>query len=209
MEAVCSIPDIYASPVERGGSRGDDDRSFGDLTAAALAGDEEAWRVLCGQLTNVVWKTINGFQLGRHDAQDAFAATFFRLAEHLGDVRDPERLPGWVARTATHEVYGLLRSRRRIEPMADYDGLVADDLDPATALIRSELQHAVFEGLERLPERCRRLLRLLIAEPTLDYKDIGSALGVPHGTIGPTRRRCLDQLGRTPEVRPYLEGRSR
>jgi len=200
----------YASWVPRAGLT-DDRRSFTELTAEALAGDEDAWRMLCSLLSNVVWKTVNGFRLGRHDAQDAFAATFFRLAEHLGDVRDPERLPGWIARTATHEVYGLLRARRRTEPTADYDDLVADDgdVDHATSLIRSELHDAMYEGLERLPEHCQRLLRLLIIEPPLDYKDIGSVLGIPHGTIGPTRRRCLDQLGRTPEVRPYLEGRSR
>jgi len=60
----------------------------------------------------------------------------------------------------------------------------------------------------RLAEH-QRLLRLLIIEPGLDYKGIGSVLGVPQGTIGPTWRRCLDQVGRTPEVRPYIEGRAR
>jgi RNA polymerase sigma factor (sigma-70 family) len=205
------IDDLYAWLVTRAGP-GSDDQSFTELAALARAGDERAWRMLCNRLRNVVWKTVNGFRLGAHDAQDAFAATFFRLAEHLGDVRDPERLPGWIARTATHEVYGILRARRRLEPVADHDevsSVAAEEADHDTRLLRSELQNAIYEGLKRLPQRCQRLLRLLIAEPALDYHDIGLALGVPHGSIGPTRRRCLDQLGRTPEVRPYLEERSR
>jgi len=195
-------PALYASCVASGGP--EEDRSFTDLTASALAGDDGAWRALCGRLRNVVWKTVNAFHLNSHDAQDAFAATLFRLAEHLGDVRDPERLPGWIARTATHEVYGILRARRRVEPMSDYEDLISDDAEPDAAMIRSELQVAIYEGLRRLSLRCQQLLRLLIVDPPLDYKNIGLALDVPHGTIGPTRRRCLDQLGRTPEVRPYI-----
>jgi DNA-directed RNA polymerase specialized sigma24 family protein len=50
--------------------------------------------------------------------------------------------------------------------------------------------------LERLPTRCRVLLRLLVAERRPSYEQISSALGVPIGSIGPTRGRCLALLRR-------------
>src|SRR4051812_44682093 len=80
----------------------------GDLTLTELVerardGEEAAWRLLVARVKNLVWKTVNGFRLGRGDAEDAFAATFFRLAEHIDTIRDPERLPGWVATTARNE----------------------------------------------------------------------------------------------------------
>jgi RNA polymerase sigma factor (sigma-70 family) len=184
----------------------DVERSFNDLASAARSGDEAAWRELCLRLRNVVWKVVNGFGLNRHDADDAMAATFFRLAEHLGDVRDPEKLPGWVARVATNEVYALLRLRMRTEPSADVGDNLVDPVELDDALIRSDLHAAVVRALRRLPERCQQLLRLLSADPRPSYAEIEDLLAVPHGTIGPTRRRCLDQLRRTPEMQPFVGG---
>ena len=63
-------------------------------------------------MKNVAWKTINSYGVRGADADDAYAATMFRLAEHLDRIREPERLPGWVATTARNETLGLFRSRR-------------------------------------------------------------------------------------------------
>ena len=48
----------------------------------------------------------------------------------------------------------------------------------------------------RLSERCQGLLRLVVAEPGLSYANVARALGIPVGSIGPTRGRCLEQLRR-------------
>ena len=52
----------------------------------------------------------------------------------------------------------------------------------------------------RISERCQALLRLLAATEPLSYEEIGAALDMPIGAIGPTRSRCLDALRRTPEL---------
>ncbi|HSV66972.1 MAG TPA: hypothetical protein VLJ59_13810, partial [Mycobacteriales bacterium] len=46
----------------------------------------------------------------------------------------------------------------------------------------------------QLPERCQRLLRVLIENPPLSYDEVSEALSMPIGSIGPTRARCLDRL---------------
>jgi RNA polymerase sigma factor (sigma-70 family) len=176
--------------------------SFTDLVAAAADGDGEAWRELCGRLRNVVWKTINSFGVRGADAEDAYAATMFRLAEHLDRIRDPERLPGWAATTARHEALALFRARRRVVVVDDVPAPAADDEpDP---LVRRELHEAVRQAFDRLDERCRRLLRLLTADPPLPYDQIGELFAMPHGSIGPTRRRCLDALRDQAPLRSYL-----
>ena len=47
---------------------------------------------------------------------------------------------------------------------------------------------------EQIPERCRRLLRVLMADPPPAYADVAVALDMPIGSIGPTRARCLERL---------------
>jgi DNA-directed RNA polymerase specialized sigma24 family protein len=56
----------------------------------------------------------------------------------------------------------------------------------------AELYHAVLQ----LNERCQRLLRVLSASPPPRYETVSEALGLPIGSIGPTRGRCLDKLRR-------------
>ena len=59
---------------------------------------------------------------------------------------------------------------------------------------------ALWRAFARLSERCKTLLRLLIADEEPSYEEVGAALGMPVGAIGPTRMRCLDKLRRTTEI---------
>ena len=173
---------------------------------AALAGDTAAWDQLVERLQKVAWRSIAGFDLSSDDRKDAFAATFFRLYERLGSVREPAKLPGWVATTARNEVHTLLRSRRRDIPtdIGDEHLPVVED-EPAGGLLEAELSDALHRGLARLSAACRDLLHLLTLDPPLSYAEVGDLLDLPHGSIGPTRQRCLDRLRDTPELRPFLQ----
>lgn len=183
---------------------------FDALVVAALAGDALAWDHLVDRLQRVAWRAIAGFDLSDEDRKDAFAATFFRLYERLHTVREPAKLPGWVATTARNEVLTLLRGRRRAAPTELTDEqLPAVEHEPAAALLQQELHAALHAGLARLSAACQQLLHLLTADPPLSYAELGELLGLPHGSIGPTRQRCLDRLRATPELRPFLPETSR
>jgi RNA polymerase sigma factor (sigma-70 family) len=179
---------------------------FAELVKLARDGDVSAKEALVDSLQRLVWQTIADFGLSREDRLDVFAATFCRLFERLASIRDPDRLPGWIATTARNEAYTLLRARSRV--------MVSDELaeneDPAAAtdkgLLDRELRTAVVAAFRTLPRTCRELLRLLVAVPRVSYEEIGRLLDMPHGSIGPTRQRCLDRLRNSPEFRPFLEG---
>jgi len=51
-----------------------------------------------------------------------------------------------------------------------------------------------------LPPDGQRLIALLTADPHVPYAQISVRLGIPVGSIGPTRRRCLDKLRRHPAI---------
>ncbi len=178
---------------------------FDDLVPAALAGDQSAWDQLVERLQKVAWRAIGGFDLSPEDRKDAFAATFFRLYEKLGTIREPVKLPGWVATTARNEVHSILRARRRAIPTVQVDDrLPPVDHEPASRLLDAELYDALLQGRARLSAACRDLLELMTVDPPMSYAEVGEALGIPHGSIGPTRQRCLDRLRDTPELRPFL-----
>ena len=179
---------------------------FEVLIEGALRGDQRAWDELVERLQRVAWRAIGGFDLSPEDRKDAFAGTFFRLYERLDTIREPAKLPGWVATTARNEVLALLRARRRDTPVdLDDQHLPPVDPDPGARLLDLELHEALHRGLARLSDACRQLLHLLTIDPPLSYAEVGDLLDLPHGSIGPTRQRCLDRLRSTPELHPFFE----
>ena len=53
----------------------------------------------------------------------------------------------------------------------------------------------VIQALDVVPERCRALLQALyFSEEEPSYADVAQRLGIPIGSIGPTRARCLSAM---------------
>ena len=166
--------------------------------AAAARGDQSAWESIVHAYSGLVWSVARGYRLDQAAAADVFQGTWLRLVEHLGDIRDGERLGGWLATTARREAIGLLRRARRDLPVDDFGELAGSpDRVAASAdeeLLKSEDQRVLWAAFDRLSGSCQRLLRLLFADPPLAYADISAALEMPVGSIGPTRSRCLASL---------------
>ena len=176
------------------------------VVGRALEKDQAAWRELVDKLKGVAWKVLNGYDLSSEDKNDAFASTFFRLYERLESVRDPEKLPGWVATTARNEANAVYRRRSRTVPMAELPLRAVVDTDHSERLLDDELHTALAAAFRRLPPDMQALLRLLSADPPLGYEEVGRLLNLPHGSIGPTRHRCLQRLRNSPELARFLEG---
>jgi RNA polymerase sigma factor (sigma-70 family) len=179
---------------------------FDRLVQGARGGDPAAKEALVNSLKGLVWHTIADFGLSLEDRQDVFAGTFCRLFERLDTIRQPDRLPGWIATTARNEAHTLLRARGRFVLTDEIKE--RDDPEPSSddKLLTRELHAALRLGFRSLPAACRQLLRLLSADPRPSYQEIGELLDMPHGSIGPTRQRCLERLRNTSPLRPFLEG---
>ena len=70
----------------------------------------------------------------------------------------------------------------------------ADLPDPASGLIENERDRVLWTAFQQLSDRCRELLRVVAMVERPDYAVVSEALGMPHGSIGPTRGRCLAKL---------------
>ena len=112
-----------------------------------------------------------------------------------------------MATTARNEVHTLLRARRRDVPIdLDDEHLPAADAEPGGWLLDGELHEALHGGLAASRAACRQLLHLLTIDPPLSYAEVGELLDLPHGSIGPTRQRCLDRLRADPRAPPLPRG---
>jgi RNA polymerase sigma factor (sigma-70 family) len=182
----------------------DDDRlSVTALVAAALDGDEAAWVELVDRHTPLVLSVLRRYRLSAADAEDVTQIVLLRLVEHLGDLREPRALPMWLITTTRNECIRLLRTGRALvpyDPTATRADVAADGPEPVDGVLRAEIGEAVLEALAELPERHRTLLLLLSQDPPLSYKEIAKRLGIPVGSIGPTRARALDKLRSSPAL---------
>lgn len=174
----------------------DDDTAT--LLARARTGDQAAWDALVTQHTGLLWSVARAFRLDTASAGDAIQTTWLRLVEHLDRIQDPERLGGWLATTVRRECLQQLRrgTRERLAPSSDV-GLDAidEEAEPLDAkLLADERDAALWVAFRRIPDRCQRLLRVLMASPAPSYEQVSAALDMPIGSIGPTRARCLSRL---------------
>jgi RNA polymerase sigma factor (sigma-70 family) len=173
-----------------------------DLVARVLGAGEDApaaWDALVRRFSDLVWKVLRSFDLSDADRWDAYQATWLRALEKLCTLRDPSRFGGWLATVARNEVHSsLLRHNARVKP-ADMQDLEtpSTDGDVDRQVLRAELIQAVRAGFAELDPECQRLLRLVVSDPPLNYREMEAVLQRPHGSIGPTRGRCLDKLRRT------------
>jgi len=174
------------------------------LVRAASNGENQAWDALTERYNPLIWSICRRYRLAGADAEDVTQAVWLKLVDHVGQLRNPAALPGWLATTAQRECGRVLRvagTSRAWEPISATDNI--PDTQTATAeqeLLAAERHAALREAFTRLPAGCQRLLALLVEDPPLPYAEIGARLGIPAGSIGPNRGRCLDRLRRDPVI---------
>lgn len=174
------------------------------LVTSAAQGDPQAFRRLYQRFGGLVWSVARGHLVNAADAQDVCQTTWFRFAENLDRLREPDRAGAWLASTARNEALRVARVNGRALPVEDVDvlGLSVDERSPELILLeaeeeaeRDERARLLWAAFGELPERCRLLLRVLIAAPRPTYQEIAAGLGIAVGSVGPIRGRCLKRLG--------------
>ena len=167
------------------------------LVRRAAEGDLHAWERLVDQYARLIWSITGEFKLVESDAADVAQTTWLRLLEHIDRIEYPARVGSWLAATARHECLRSLAARKRVVlSQDDIELTVAAVHEPPVdeRLLADERAQTVRDALSRLPRRWQRLLEMLMADPPMAYADISDELGLPVGSIGPTRGRCLAQL---------------
>jgi RNA polymerase sigma factor (sigma-70 family) len=175
-----------------------------DLVARARTGDKRSWDALVERYAPLIWSICRRYQLDRADAEDVSQTVWLRLVDQLNKIRDPAALPGWLATTTQRECGQVLRAARGPHAVVcalDAENLPADQAETVEQeLLRAELRTALLAAFAHLPPDGQRLIALLIADPPLPYAEISARLGIPVGSIGPTRSRYLAKIRRDPAI---------
>ncbi|HLM88067.1 MAG TPA: sigma-70 family RNA polymerase sigma factor [Streptosporangiaceae bacterium] len=179
------------------------------LVTRAANGDQRAWDALVERYAPLIWSICRRYQLGGADADDVGQTVWLQLLVHLGELREPAAVAGWLATTTRRECARVRRTAR--EPQAAghvLDGGSIPDAQTPTAeqeLLAAERDVALREAFTRLPYCCQQLIALLTGDPPLSYAQISARLGIPAGSIGPRRGRCLGKLRRDPAIAALLD----
>ncbi len=179
------------------GMRPASDQETAQLVEAARAGHPEAWETLFHRYVALLWSVALRHGLHENDAADVVQNTWLRLIEKIDTVRDPARIGAWLATTTQREALRCVAHNRRLVMRGDDSAFDGPDLLTAPVdeeLLAQEQGRAVMAALSTLPPSWRSLFELLTHDPPLSYEQIGADLGVPIGTIGPTRARCVRRM---------------
>ncbi|MDQ1288786.1 MAG: hypothetical protein QG622_2352 [Actinomycetota bacterium] len=173
------------------------DEETAGLVHDAARGNRAAWDTLVQRYVALLWSIALRHGLNESDAADVVQTTWLRLLEHIDEVRDPARLAAWLSTTAQREALRCIARGRRLVLSDDTGTFDGPDrlLAPVDeGLLHDEQAAAARQALETLPPAWRSLFTMLTQDPPPSYEEIGADLGVPVGSIGPTRGRCVRRL---------------
>jgi RNA polymerase sigma factor (sigma-70 family) len=177
-----------------------DDPSVIALVERAVNSDQNAWNDIVERYAPLVWSICTRYRLNDQDIEDVGQTVWLLLVEHLGDLREPAALPGWLATTTHRECQRALTTARKTEGAGtklDDALFVVDGAVVEQEILAAERNAALRLALRELPPRCQQLVAMLISDPPHSYAEISAALRIPMGSIGPQRSRCLEHLRRS------------
>ncbi|GAA2503292.1 RNA polymerase sigma factor [Winogradskya humida] len=172
------------------------------LVGKALGGDHAAWNRIVDRYSGRVWAICRVHNLGQADAADVFQQTWLRALENLAALRDPDRFGAWLGTTCRNEARATLRRGRRTQPVDDtwlLDREAGPDGDPERPVLMAARDSELWGAFSQLGTRCQQVLRVLVVDAEdrrPSYELAATALDMPIGSLGPTRKRCLNQLRR-------------
>jgi RNA polymerase sigma factor (sigma-70 family) len=180
-----------------------DDPVVADLVTRARNSDKQAWDALVERYSPLIWCVCRRHRLGDADAQDVGQSVWLHLMDQLDKVRDPAALPGWLVTTTRRECLRVLRAARGPAAGCVLDAEFLPDEQAGTTgqeVLVAGRHAALREAFTHLPPDCQQLIAMLIEDPPVPYTEISAKLGIPVGSIGPSRGRCLDKLRRHPAI---------
>lgn len=177
-------------------SEEDGELETASLVARAAMGDHGAWEQLVDQYAKLVRSVMRSFRFSETDAADVSQTVWLRLLEHIDRI-DSHRLGAWLVVTTRRECMRVQALQKRM--LLSYDESLFEDMsvhqpDLDERVLSEERARDVRLAVQSLPDRWQQLLRMLTGDPPASYAEISTTLGLPIGSIGPIRGRCLDKL---------------
>ncbi len=167
-----------------------------DLLGAARQGSEDALGQIVTELSPTLWQVARAAGLSSGDAEDVVQTVWMRLVQHLDDIHTSAALTGWLVVTTRREAWRVRAVERKQLPVdqESFDALPAQEAASEEQVIIDDQRRTLWRAIGQLSWRCQELLRIVAFVPRPDYAAVAAELGMPIGSIGPTRGRCLAKL---------------
>jgi RNA polymerase sigma factor (sigma-70 family) len=178
------------------------------------AGDRAAFDELVSVMTPLMWRTARGAGLDGTTAEDVIQTVWMVLLRSADSIRDGQSVVKWVLTSTRREAWRVSRRTRtdqqRSGAVFGVDAEEVMDLPsapmPEEQVFADDRQRRLWDHVGQLPARCRQLLGVIAFADRPDYAHLAEALGMPVGSIGPTRGRCLAKLKDLLAHDPQWEG---
>lgn len=179
------------------------------LFTAFRDGDEARMGDLVGLLTPVLWHTVRAQRVERDLAEDVLQTVWLALIRNADTITDPRAVLKWLIVSARREAWRVVKREDRVTPTEFEPGdVIAPSGEvPEERVLRDDGQARLWQHITQLPERCQALLRVIAFADRPDYAAVAESLGMPIGSIGPTRGRCLAKLRMQLAADPGWESR--
>lgn len=166
-----------------------------ELIDAGRAHESQAWEELVTRYSPAIHHVVTGFRFPEADTADVIQTTWLCAIENLDGLRDPRCFGGWLKTIARNEclhAYHRMRRETFLEPTATCP--IIEYIAPESIFIAMETRRAVSDAVRRLPDKARQLITALYSDNAIAYRELGQAIAIPIGSIGPTRQRALRSL---------------
>lgn len=186
---------------------GDPETELEGLVAAARAGCATSWRAIVDRFDDCLWRVARARGLDGPTADDVVQQTWLAAVTNIETLRSAPALGSWLRSILHRECLKALSLRQRETPRIEDIELIGntngrtivmrtEPRSPEEETLQREQRRLVRTAQRRLSRRDQDLLTLLVVEPPLPYTEISRRLGMPVGSIGPTRARCFARLRR-------------
>jgi RNA polymerase sigma factor (sigma-70 family) len=180
------------------------------------AGDRAAFDRLVGVVTPLMWRTVRGAGLDQVTSEDVIQTVWMTLLHGADSIRDPQTIVKWLLTSARREAWRTSRRTRDDQHRsAAVFGVDSEEVmtipdsgeaAPDETVFRDDRQRRLWQHVAGLPTRCRQLISVIAFADKPDYAHLAASLGMPVGSIGPTRGRCLAKLREQLARDPHWEG---
>jgi RNA polymerase sigma factor (sigma-70 family) len=185
-----------AEPLAAGAPEAGPDRLSRLLEQARSGADRASLNAVVAELSPMLWQVARAQGLDRDAAEDVVQTTWLSLLCHLDGIRSSAALTGWLVTVTKREAWRVRRTGRGERSMEDWTEASLPDPDPLPdeQLLADDRRRMLWRAVRKLSPRCQELLRVVAFVRRPDYTKLSESLGMPLGSIGPTRGRCLAKL---------------
>jgi RNA polymerase sigma-70 factor (ECF subfamily) len=182
------------------------------LVEQVQRGDKQAFDVLVLKYQNKIIQLVNRYVHDSDEARDVAQEAFIKAYRAIGRFRGDSAFYTWLYRIAINTAKNYLVASGRRPPRSDIDAQDAEQYEgaaglkeyatPERLLQKDEIQYAIAEAIDALPDDLRTAITLRELEG-LSYEEIAQTMDCPIGTVRSRIFRARDAIDT--RLKPLLD----